>query len=40
MHVNDQSTYTAQAVDMFLTKNEQGAYGTKYQIAKLSDYLK
>lgn len=40
MHVNDQSTYTAQAVDMFLTKNEQGAYGIKYQIAKLSDYLK
>lgn len=40
MHVNDQSSYTAGAVDAFLTKNEQGEYGVKYEIAKLSDYLK
>lgn len=40
MHVNDQSAYTAQAVDEFLTKNEQGVYGVKYEIAKISEYLK
>ena len=39
MHMNDQAYYTAQALDIFLTKNEKGLYGVKYKIAKLSDYL-
>lgn len=39
MHMNDQSYYTAQALDIFLSKNERGLYGEKYKVAKLSDYL-
>lgn len=39
MHMNDQTYYTAEAVDIFLTNNEKGLYGEKYKIAKLSDYL-
>ena len=39
MHINNQSYYTAEAVDKFLTNNENGVYGKKYKIAKLSDYL-
>ncbi len=39
MHMNNQSYYTAEALDIFLTNNENGVYGTKYKIAKLSDYL-
>lgn len=39
MHMNDQSYYTAEALDIFLTNNEKGLYGEKYKIAKLSDYL-
>lgn len=39
MHMNNQSYYTAEAIDLFLTKNEQGVYGEKYIIARLSDYL-
>ncbi|GAA0110009.1 polysaccharide deacetylase family protein [Clostridium tertium] len=39
MHMNNQSYYTAEALDKFLTNNENGIYGTKYKIAKLSDYL-
>lgn len=39
MHMNNQSYYTAEAIDKFLTNNENGVYGTKYKIAKLSDYL-
>ncbi|MCR1951395.1 polysaccharide deacetylase family protein [Clostridium sp. DSM 100503] len=39
MHFNNQSYYTAEALDKFLTNNENGVYGTKYKIAKLSDYL-
>ncbi|WP_297419800.1 polysaccharide deacetylase family protein [Clostridium sp.] len=39
MHMNDQAYYTAEALDIFLTKNEKGLYGEKYKIAKLSDYL-
>ncbi len=39
MHMNDQSYYTAEALDIFLTNNENGVYGEKYKIAKLSDYL-
>lgn len=39
MHMNDQSYYTAEAVDIFLTNNEKGLYGEKYKVAKLSDYL-
>lgn len=39
MHINNQSYYTAEALDKFLTNNENGVYGTKYKIAKLSDYL-
>ncbi|MDU1279729.1 MAG: polysaccharide deacetylase family protein [Clostridium sp.] len=39
MHMNNQSYYTAEALDQFLTNNENGIYGTKYKIAKLSDYL-
>jgi len=39
MHMNNQSYYTAGALDIFLTNNENGVYGTKYKIAKLSDYL-
>ncbi|MCT8978705.1 polysaccharide deacetylase family protein [Clostridium sp. CX1] len=39
MHMNDQSYYTAEALDLFLTNNEKGLYGEKYKIAKLSDYL-
>lgn len=40
MHMNNQSFYTPEALDIFLTNNENGAYGKKYKIAKLSDYLK
>ncbi|WP_055666482.1 polysaccharide deacetylase family protein [Desnuesiella massiliensis] len=40
MHMNDQSYFTAEALDIFLTNNEKGLYGEKYKIAKLSDYLK
>lgn len=40
MHMNNQSYYTAMALDIFLTNNENGVYGKKYNIAKLSDYLK
>ena len=40
MHMNNQSYYTAEALDKFLTNNENGVYGKKYKIAKLSDYLK
>ena len=39
MHMNNQASYTAEALDKFLTKNEQGIYGERYRIAKLSDYL-
>lgn len=39
MHMNNQSYYTAEALDKFLTNNENGVYGKKYKIAKLSDYL-
>lgn len=39
MHMNDQTYYTAEALDLFLTNNEKGLYGEKYKIAKLSDYL-
>ncbi|MDU2680892.1 MAG: polysaccharide deacetylase family protein [Clostridium sp.] len=39
MHMNNQSYYTAEALDKFLTNNENGVYGRKYKIAKLSDYL-
>lgn len=39
MHMNNQSYYTAEALDIFLTNNENGVYGDKYNIAKLSDYL-
>lgn len=39
MHMNDQSYYTAEALDIFLTNNEKGLYGEEYKIAKLSDYL-
>lgn len=39
MHMNDQSYFTAEALDIFLTNNEKGLYGVKYKIAKLSDYL-
>ncbi|MEA4827100.1 MAG: polysaccharide deacetylase family protein, partial [Clostridium sp.] len=39
MHMNDQSYYTAEALDIFLTNNEKGLYGEKYKVAKLSDYL-
>lgn len=39
LHMNNQSFYTAEAVDKFLTKNENGEYGRKYKIVALSDYL-
>lgn len=39
MHMNNQSYYTAEALDLFLTNNEKGVYGEKYRVAKLSDYL-
>lgn len=39
MHMNNQSYYTAEALDKFLTNNENGVYGRRYKIAKLSDYL-
>ncbi|MEO2510015.1 polysaccharide deacetylase family protein [Clostridium tertium] len=39
MHMNNQSYYTAEALDKFITNNENGVYGRKYKIAKLSDYL-
>ncbi|MBU3144371.1 polysaccharide deacetylase family protein [Clostridium sp. CF012] len=39
MHMNDQSYYTAEAIDIFLTNNEKALYGEKYKVAKLSDYL-
>ncbi|MEG0308998.1 MAG: polysaccharide deacetylase family protein [Clostridium sp.] len=39
MHMNDQSYYTAEALDIFLTNNENGVYGEKYKIARLSEYL-
>lgn len=40
LHINNQAYYTAEAVDKFLTNNENMVYGKKYRIAKLSDYLK
>lgn len=40
MHMSNQSYYTPEALDIFLTNNENGVYGKKYKIAKLSDYLK
>ena len=40
MHMNNQAYYTPEALDKFLTNNEQGKYGDVYKIAKLSDYLK
>lgn len=40
MHMNNQASYTAEALDKFLTRNEEGFYGEKFKIAKLSDYLK
>lgn len=39
MHMNNQSYYTAEALDIFLSNNEKGLYGDKYKVAKLSDYL-
>lgn len=39
MHMNNKSYYTAEALDKFLTNNENGVYGKKYKIAKLSNYL-
>lgn len=39
MHMNNQAYYTAEALDIFLTNNENDLYGEKYKIAKLSDYL-
>jgi len=39
MHMNNESYYTAEALDLFLTNNEKGLYGEKYKVAKLSDYL-
>ncbi|WP_027623997.1 polysaccharide deacetylase family protein [Clostridium lundense] len=39
MHMNDQAYYTAEALDIFLTNNENGVYKEKYKIKKLSDYL-
>ena len=40
MHMNNQASYTPEVLDKFLTKNEQGLYGDKYKIARISDYLK
>lgn len=40
MHMNNQSFYTPEALDIFLTNNENGVYGKKYKIASLSEYLK
>lgn len=40
MHMNNQASYTPEVLDEFLTKNEQGLYGEKYKIARISDYLK
>ena len=40
MHMNNQAYYTPEALDLFLTNNEQGKYGDVYKVAKLSDYLK
>ena len=42
MHMQDDSKYTAEAVDLFLTENEKKSDDdpTKYKFAKLSDYLK
>lgn len=39
MHINNQASYTAEALDKFLTKNEQGMYGQVYEVTRLSDYL-
>lgn len=39
MHMNNQSYYTPEAVDTFLTKNENGFYGEVYKVSRLSDYL-
>ncbi|QSX06914.1 polysaccharide deacetylase family protein [Sedimentibacter sp. zth1] len=41
MHMSDESKYTAQALDLYLTANEQKSYDdpTKFKFAKLSDYL-
>jgi peptidoglycan-N-acetylglucosamine deacetylase len=39
MHMNDQSYFTAEALDILLTNNEKGLDGVKYKIARLSDYL-
>ncbi|MDV4149889.1 polysaccharide deacetylase family protein [Clostridium sp. AL.422] len=39
MHMNNNSYYTAEALDKFLINNENGVYEEKYKIAKLSDYL-
>ena len=39
MHMNNQAYYTPEALDIFLTNNEKGVYGTKYKVLKLGDYL-
>lgn len=42
MHMSDESRYTAETLDLFFMENEQklDTDPTKYQFAKLSDYLK
>lgn len=39
LHINDQSGFTAEGLDLFLTENENKPDDEKYQFAKLSDYL-
>ena len=39
MHMNNQSYYTAEAIDKLLTNNEEGVYGEVYKVEKLSNKL-
>ncbi|MDF2879067.1 MAG: polysaccharide deacetylase family protein, partial [Clostridia bacterium] len=40
MHMSDESQYTAEAIDEFLTKNQSEKERDQYTFARLSDYLK
>jgi len=40
MHMSDDSKYTAQALDEFLTENQMKEASERYTFARLSDYLK
>lgn len=40
MHCNNQSYFTAEAIDILLENNKNGKYGDVYEVRLLSEYLK